>query len=544
MERSRKPKKPRARKKPQATGGHSAEAPGPMPTTPDELHAWLIRELGLRVPRRAITEGHDSPFEYLCWAFFGPGADAKAAPGGAPGRPLCDAVIWANRGGGKTFLGAVATALDLIFLGGVHIRVLGGSLQQSQRMYAHLRRLFDPALHPGLASMVRGRITERRFTLTNGSEVELLAQSQTSVRGTRVQKIRCDEVDLFDPDVWEAVQLATRSAQVKLPDGTTRTVRGSIECLSTMHVPHGVMHALVQEAREGRRRLFRWGLIDVLGHCGPEHACAEDTDAPCPLWNECLGRAKKRPEDRAGHITVDDAIALKRRVSLPVWETEMLTRRPRRSHAVFPEFARATHVVGEAGREPDADATLRAGALLWAAGMDFGMRGATAILWGAIDRQGVLWILDERHMEGVILGEHVAAMQRGLEKPGVPAWPKPAWVAIDPSGRSVDGQTGLSAFEVLKRAELRPVFSSEGISAGIAQVRARLSPATGDAPRLYVHARCVKLIEALERYSYPKHDPLTEKPEKGEFDHAADALRYLVRHLDRPRPQAASGMYT
>ncbi|MCC6950869.1 MAG: hypothetical protein IT433_05425 [Phycisphaerales bacterium] len=541
MDSSRKPKNPCTRRKPRAS---DSTGPGPAPTTPDELHAWLIRELGLRMPRRAITEGHASPFDYLCWAFFGPDAESKTPAECGQNRPVCDAVIWANRGGGKTFLGAVATALDLIFLGGVHIRVLGGSLQQSQRMYAHLRRLFDPAQHPGLASMIRGRTTERRLTLSNGSEVELLAQSQTSVRGTRVQKIRCDEVDLFAPDVWEAVQLATRSAQVKLPDGSTRTVRGSIECLSTMHVPHGVMHALVQEAREGRRRLFRWGVIDVLGHCGGEHACAEGTDAPCPLWDECRGRAKKRSEQHAGHVTIDDAIALKRRVSLPVWETEMLTRRPRRSHAVFPEFARATHVVGEAGREPDADAELRAGAVLWAAGMDFGMRGATAVLWGALDRRGVLWILDERHLEGVILSEHVAAMQGGLQKPGVPAWPRPAWVAIDPSGRSVDGQTGLSAHEVLKRADLRPVCSNEGVSAGIAQVRARLSPASGDSPRLYVHARCVKLIEALERYGYPKHDPLTEKPEKGQFDHAADALRYLVRHLDRPRPQAASGMYT
>jgi hypothetical protein len=35
--------------------------------------------------------------------------------------------------------------------------------------------------------MLDGRITERRVKLTNGSVAEVLAQSETSVRGTRVQ---------------------------------------------------------------------------------------------------------------------------------------------------------------------------------------------------------------------------------------------------------------------------------------------------------------------------------------------------------------------
>src|SRR5690606_7299407 len=129
------------------------------------------------------------------------------------------------------------TALDLIFKPGIEVRLLAGSLEQARRMHAHLRDLFD---RPGPASMVEGRVTERRLRLTNGSQAEILAQSQTSVRGTRVQKLRCDEVELFDPDVWEAAQLVTRSKEC----GPVR-VRGSIECLSTMHVPYGIMHDLV-----------------------------------------------------------------------------------------------------------------------------------------------------------------------------------------------------------------------------------------------------------------------------------------------------------
>ena len=46
------------------------------------------------------------------------------------------------------------------------------------------------------------------------SPAGVLAQSQRSVRGLRVQKLRCDEVELFDPAVWEAAQLTTRSAHI------------------------------------------------------------------------------------------------------------------------------------------------------------------------------------------------------------------------------------------------------------------------------------------------------------------------------------------
>ncbi|MEL6796140.1 MAG: hypothetical protein AAFO89_04875 [Planctomycetota bacterium] len=42
------------------------------------------------------------------------------------------------------------------------------------------------------------------------------------------------------------------------------------------------------------------------------------------------------------------------------------------------------------------------------------------------------------------------------------------------------------------------------------------------------------LIEALERYHYPEDRPEATEPVKDGFDHAADALRYLVINLDEP----------
>jgi hypothetical protein len=73
-------------------------------------------------------------------------------------------------------------------------------------------------------------------------------------------------------------------------------------------------------------------------------------------------------------------------------------------------------------------------------------------------------------------------------------------------------------------------------------IRARLRPASGP-PRLFIHARCARLIESLERFRYTKDSPYSEVPLKGEgYDHAVDALRYLVQAVDRPC-KASNGKY-
>jgi len=492
---------------------------GEAPRTPDELHAWLHETIGLTTPRSALITTHDTPFDYLAHTFFETGG-------------VRDCVVWANRGGGKTFLGAVATMLDLVFKPGIEVRILGGSMDQSRRMHAHLRRLFDPRTSEVLAGMVRGRVGERRLVLNNGSEVELLAQSHTSVRGTRVQKLRCDEVDLFHPDVWEAAQLVTRSKQC----GQTH-VAGAVECLSTMHRPFGVMHKLVAEARGGSRRLLRWGVVDVLAHCPGERACstlgpeaesatvdAIDPSLACPLWRECRGRAKRRVPEKAGHISIDDAVSMKRRVSQATWEAEMLCLRPRRTDAVLPEFDPGVHVLPEAGESGVGD-----GADLWVGGMDFGFRAPTVVLLARVDASGVLVIEHERCEEGVVLDAHIGAIRAGL---GAGA-PVPAWIGVDPAGACANDQTGESNVAALRRAGFKVCTRAMTIQAGLSLVRARLRPASGPVT-LFVRARCRRLIESLEKYHYPPENPQSLAPVKDGSDHCVDALRYLVQNLDRP----------
>src|SRR5690606_5115359 len=110
----------------------------------------------------------------------------------------------------------------------------------------------------------------------------------------------------------------------------------------------------------------------------------------------------------------------------------------------------------------------------------------------------------------------------------------PAWVAIDPAGRSRSDQTGRSSAEIVRSAGWRLLAPKAQIETGLRLVRRRLAPAApGEPARLLIHERCTRLIECMQRYHYPENRPHCDDPVKDGHDHACDALRYLVSALDR-----------
>src|SRR5215208_4786984 len=243
-----------------------------------ELRAWVERELELKLPKEAVCPHHQSPFDYLECAFF-----EKAR----------DIVVWAPRGGGKTRLGAVATLLDLLFKPQCQVRILGGSLEQSLRMWEYL----GPDVQKLAEAQINKSRSTRRIDFQNGSSAAILAQSQRAVRGLHVQKLRCDEVEMFEPEVWEAAQLATRSR------GTTK---GAVEVFSTLHRPGGLMTKIVDKAEKTGAKIIKWCILEVLEKCPEERLCES-----CELYEDCQGIAKTKCD---GFVPIDDVIAMKRRV--------------------------------------------------------------------------------------------------------------------------------------------------------------------------------------------------------------------------------------
>jgi hypothetical protein len=457
--------------------------------TPDELHAFIRTELGLNLSRIAAIPGHDAPFDYVQHAFF-------ERPDTSP-----DCLVWAARGSGKTMLGALVTVLDMMAKPGIQIRILGGSRDQSARMYRHVRELLR---RPALDALLKGRIGETGAEFSNGSRVEILSQSERSVRGQRVHKLRCDEVELFDPDIWQAAQLVTKSEQLG-----DFMVRGAVEGLSTMHRPWGLMQRLVEESSRAVRRVFKWSVIDVLERCEPARECAA-----CPLHTDCKGRAKSLD----GHVKIDDAVRQFGRTSLPVWTAEMLCERPSRENAVYPEFDESTHVIASTGPGPFESGR-------WVGGMDFGFRSPTVLLWAVLDEEDVLHVVDE-------LAVSSWTIERIIDEAAKRPWPKPEFIGVDVAGRQRNDQTGASAITLWRRAGWRIRSRGQAIHAGIEGVRARLLSADGRV-RLRIHPRCTTLVAALKQYHYPDDDPTSDTPVKDGPDHAADALRYLVSSLDQ-----------
>jgi Terminase RNaseH-like domain len=470
------------------------------PRTPDELHRFVRVAMGMVVPRVPLISGNSAPFDYLMHAYFEePSTQCESA-----GK---DAVIWANRGGGKTMLGAVATLLDLLFKPGIQIRVLGGSLEQSSKMHEHLVQLLD---RPWFHCLLDGEPSQRRVALINGSKAQLLAGSQRSVRGVRVHKLRCDEVEEFDPAVWEAAQMVTRSGNCG-----GKHVHGTVEALSTMHRPFGLMSKIARAHETGESdtfRLFKWSAIDVIERCPMPRPCEG-----CELWEDCRGLAKQAN----GFIPVDDLVRQWRRTSRRTWSAEMMCREPEVSDCVYPEFDTAGHV-----REtvPETDRGV------WIGGMDFGLRSPTVMLWAqvappdAASREHVIHVMDEYIQAGMTFGQHINAIESQAALHGRP---RVDWLGVDPAGNQRNSHTGISDVNALRRMGYKVKSQRSSLRDSIERVRRRL-----DRHTLCIHPRCQRLIEAMRCYHFDTEHTQRQDPVKDGPDHLCDALRYMIVNLE------------
>jgi len=474
------------------------------PTTREQLKALVEAEFGIRVPDEAICSHHNSPMDYLAASFFGQD----------------DLLIWANRGGGKTSLAAVATMLDAIFRAPIDIRVLGGSFDQSDRLADCIRSMLDR--HDDL---VKGRRTRTRIKLVTGADIRMLPQSQRAVRGQHVQKIRCDEVDLFDPDVWRAVQFVTQSCH---------SARGSIEVLSTLHRPGGLMHQLVGQAGCAVEaspfsqthvpavgfKLIQWCLWEVIERCPSQRRCQD-----CLLAEDCRGVARRG----AGYFRIDDAVAIKARSSKAAWEAEMLCRGPHREYLVLAEFDPARHVA--AAEWCDEWPTYRA--------IDFGYRNPLVCLWIQLSPDGRVFVMDEYVRSRLPLNKQAAAIiQR--DRPGGPV----VMTYVDPAGRQKESTSGKACTELLAAAGIPCVWRASTVNEGLELIRAALAPAAGE-PTLVIHPRCTALVHAFNTYHYPPPGAAgdQDKPVKDGPDHLIDALRYFFVNRFRPRIAMERGGY-
>ena len=142
-------------------------------------------------------------------------------------------------------------------------------------------------------------------------------------------------------------------------------------------------------------------------------------------------------------------------------------------------------------------------------GIDFGYRNPFAAVWGALDRDDVLWLTGEHYCREQPLSYHAERIPRDV-----------TWYA-DPSGAGDIRELVCAGFTVRR--------GDNALRTGISAVHARLA----DARLRILRDACPNLLAeaALYRYDSDAESRRTEAP-IDDHNHALDALRYLVSRLD------------
>lgn len=450
------------------------------PRSKRQLLDYVKVFLNTSVPEKAICQGHSSCADYL-WHAFNCEDNIKLSNG--------DCIVWANRGGGKTLMAAIATLLDCIFKSGTQVRILAGSFDQASRMYDYLVGFVSN----GFEDLICGEIRKSGMSFVNGSKVEVLTQSAKSVRGCHIHKLRCDEVEMFDKEVFDAAQFITQSTDGK---------KAAIELASTMHRPYGLMSEVVSKAADIHTPIFKWCLWEVIEKC-TDFECSR-----CPLNSDCGGRAK----NAGGYYRIDDAISQMSRSSRQSWQAEVLCEKPLRDNLVFADFDRLKHVC-RLNYNPQ---------LPLYRSIDFGFVNPFVCLWIQIDSDGSVLVLGEYQQSRRTIAanaESIIALTPCAES-------SIATTFCDPAGKQSSDITGTNAVRELRNAGIKAISCKSGILEGVEKIRRCLKDGT-NTTKLKIDPCCTGLIKSLETYHYPDNN-LSELPVKdGKSDHHIDALRYF-----------------
>jgi hypothetical protein len=464
------------------------------PESRQDLKNYIKIFLGLDIPGKVVCTGHSSPLDYLWYVFSEKSGGNK------------DCIVWANRGGGKTELAAVATLLDCVFKPGCSVRILAGSQRQAMNMYNYLRGFITD----GYEDFVDGKILNSGCGFKNASNVEVLTQSHSSVRGQHIQKLRCDELELFDRSVFEASKFVTCSRD---------DITAGMEMVSTMHKPYGLMQEVIDRAEKDGTPIFKWSVWEVIEKCRGR-SCSR-----CPLWGDCGGKARQAD----GFLRIDDCISQMKRSSRAGWEAEMLCEKPNLSNAVFAGFDPEVHV-----GQVEYDCSLPVYRAI-----DFGFVNPFVCLWIQVDEDGVVRVFNEYTKKRVTVEKHCAKIKEITPC----AEQNVSRTFCDPAGRAVNDVTGTSPVRVMKREGINVTCRASGINEGIELIRRKLTSGD-DKSGLIISLRCRNLIRALRCYHYPDNPAGEELPVKdGEYDHYIDALRYFFVNYERSCKPSESRRY-
>lgn len=323
------------------------------PQNDDELHKWLIDELGINIPRESVCDDHDPPFKFLSDLYF---------------ERVNAALVMANRGGAKTFIVAVLHWLNSKFKPGCESCTFGATEAQSLRCYAHLKGwIYDDD------GQKRGEIAAsimRETTWRNGSKVEVLPGTPQAVNGPHPQKAHADEIELMDETTWSESRNMTISKV--LPNGNI--IPPQDIATSTRKGPNGRMQFLIDEIesaiRSGYappRTLYQWCIKETAAqvkNCqvanpmleeGERCQCDQvrkgiwDDHTPRLLIDICKGDFFRS----RGWQPYGDIVKQFRENDRETFEVQQLCSKPEMQHHYLPTYAEERQGIRNYDADPD-----------------------------------------------------------------------------------------------------------------------------------------------------------------------------------------------
>lgn len=358
------------------------------PITDDELWWYIKEEIGDEVPRVAVCEDHDAPFDFMKDYYF----ERERA-----------ILVMSSRESGKTRGTAIINYIFAETKDNLEVCTFADIEAQSNKSYTYIKNFVYTKNDKGekvLKSSVSGDPLRKETIFKNGSKLEVIIGSKSGVNSPHPQKVHADEIDLMDEEIF--YESRSMSSSKTLSDGTV--IKAQDIATSTRKSNKGLVQKIINEVDSAKKhglrppwRVYRSCIYEIaqeVPNCRKapkdqrEARLTELGKDPCELC-ECNKVAKGEMSEGVprtldllckgklfrsrGWMRYDDIVGKFTQNSPQVWVAQLECRRPMADGLYLPTWSRERYCVR--GYEPRPEY-----GLIWQ-GIDWGGAEASAVLW-------------------------------------------------------------------------------------------------------------------------------------------------------------------
>lgn len=465
----------------------------------DELHEFISLAFDVRIPRKAVEDGHSAPFDFVSDLYF---------------ERVKNALGFANRSGGKTLSVAILNFLDMMFKKRCEIASAGAVLDQANKCYRYFRSFLHKHWFKEFCEKYH-RMTGVNFlkssvqswtSFANGSNQEVVTGTEKGLRSPHPNKARIDEIDLMD---WSLLQTA-----LSMACGTPR-IRGQNVFTSTRQKAGGSMQRILDEAETKGIKVYEWNIWEVVQRC--TRRCIDDPKhGTCPIFDYCQGKAHRCD----GYYQIDDFIDKVKLIDREIWETEWLNKKPSRDKLVYYMFEAQRHVMTPSMLNTMFGVGYPSAYWPRVSGLDFGSGPEHPFVYLKCCQlpNGAYLVFYEYYAEQRLLRDHAQVIKSSpFYSPGEPIYAD--WAAQE-------------RLELKKEYHVSTRQAVKDVLVGINYIKTLLSGFPPNfVPQLYVWYELNQLIHELGKFQWPVlvggRVDRTGLPLK-RWDHGPDALRYSL----------------